>query len=390
MRSALISAAAVVLAGVQTANAQTFSECNPMKNSSCPPNPALGTSKFYDFTKTKSLPADFSALPGTTPEFSETDGLVFSIKTVSNAPTIAFSKYIMHGKIEAYVKAAAGGGIVSSVILLSDTLDEIDWEWVGGDNANVQSNFFGKANTESYDREKHIAVNNPFGSIHKYTIEWTKDKITWSVDDLPALTRVLLKTDPLTEGGLYYPQTPMQVKLGNWVGCPSKQCFDDASCATHGTCGWVGTYYEELSKPPFEMSITNITISDYSCAKEYSYSDNSGMLESIVGADGECDNSQTSTVTDGSTKSTTKSSDVPQTTGDAPPLNLGQGNNTLTSGVAKATDTKSQTGSSTSPPTTSGSLVVDSAASLLKVQGASGLVQVAVMALGLAFGALLL
>lgn len=114
------------------------------------------------------------------------------------------------------------------------------------------------------------------------------------------------------------------------------------------------------------------------------------MLESIVGADGECDNSQTSTVTDGSTKTTSKTSEVPQATGNAPPLNLGQGNNTLTSGIAKPTDTTSQPGSGTTPPTTSGSLVVDSAASLLKVQGASGLVQVAVMALGLAFGALLL
>lgn len=35
--------------------------------------------------------------------------------------------------------AAPGTGVVSSAILESDDLDEIDWEWLGGEPANVQS-----------------------------------------------------------------------------------------------------------------------------------------------------------------------------------------------------------------------------------------------------------
>lgn len=41
------------------------------------------------------------------------------------------------------MKAASGRGIVSSIVLESDDLDEIDWEFIGGDNGKVQSNFYG-------------------------------------------------------------------------------------------------------------------------------------------------------------------------------------------------------------------------------------------------------
>jgi beta-glucanase (GH16 family) len=50
--------------------------------------------------------------------------------------------YIMFGKVEISVKAAPGAGIVSSFVLQSDTLDEIDWEWLGADPDEVQSNYF--------------------------------------------------------------------------------------------------------------------------------------------------------------------------------------------------------------------------------------------------------
>jgi beta-glucanase (GH16 family) len=44
----------------------------------------------------------------------------------------------MFGKVEVAMKAAPGAGIVSSVVLQSDTLDEIDWEWLGADPDEVQ------------------------------------------------------------------------------------------------------------------------------------------------------------------------------------------------------------------------------------------------------------
>jgi hypothetical protein len=46
----------------------------------------------------------------------------------------------MFGKVEFTAKAAPGAGIVSSFVLQSDTLVEIDWEWLGADPNEVQSN----------------------------------------------------------------------------------------------------------------------------------------------------------------------------------------------------------------------------------------------------------
>lgn len=45
-----------------------------------------------------------------------------------------------------FLKAAPGTGIVSSAILQSDDLDELDWEWLGGTDyaSKVQTNYFGK------------------------------------------------------------------------------------------------------------------------------------------------------------------------------------------------------------------------------------------------------
>lgn len=40
------------------------------------------------------------------------------------------------------MKAAPGAGIVSSFVMESDALDEIDWEWIGSDIARAQSKFF--------------------------------------------------------------------------------------------------------------------------------------------------------------------------------------------------------------------------------------------------------
>ena len=67
----------------------------------------------------------------------------------------------MFGHVEFTIKAAPGTGIVSSAVLQSDCLDEIDWEWLGGDDAQVQSNYFGKGITVSYNRGAfHGAQNN--------------------------------------------------------------------------------------------------------------------------------------------------------------------------------------------------------------------------------------
>lgn len=138
------------------------------------------------------------------------DNLAFRVAKKMDAPTIASKFYIMFGKLEVTMKAAPGGGVVSSLVLQSDNLDEIDWEWIGAVPNEAQSNYFGKGNTETYDRGAVHPVASQDG-WHTYAIDWTKDKIDWIIDG--KVVRTLL----YTQNPNYFPQTPCNVRIGSWA-----------------------------------------------------------------------------------------------------------------------------------------------------------------------------
>lgn len=55
------------------------------------------------------------------------NGAEFTINKKGDAPTIQTDFYFFYGKAEVKMKIAPGTGIVSSIVLESDDLDEIDW-----------------------------------------------------------------------------------------------------------------------------------------------------------------------------------------------------------------------------------------------------------------------
>lgn len=59
-------------------------------------------------------------------------GVSFTVAKGGDAPQLSSLFYIMFGRVEITMKAAPGAGIVSSLVLESDDLDEIDIEWLGG------------------------------------------------------------------------------------------------------------------------------------------------------------------------------------------------------------------------------------------------------------------
>ena len=121
---------------------QTYSSCNPLTQSYCPPDPALGRSISVDFTSGSS--DEFTSLGNPT---YDSNGAAFTVSQGGDAPQIVSNWYIMFGKYELTMKAAPGAGIVSSAVLQSDDLDEIDWEWLGAVKDEVQTNYFGKGQT---------------------------------------------------------------------------------------------------------------------------------------------------------------------------------------------------------------------------------------------------
>ena len=67
----------------------------------------------------------FDAVDGTTVDYGD-KGVVFSIKALSNAPTMETDKFIFFGRVDVDVQAAKGKGIVSSIVLESDDLDDYE------------------------------------------------------------------------------------------------------------------------------------------------------------------------------------------------------------------------------------------------------------------------
>lgn len=240
--------------------AQTWSNCNPTLRSDCPPDSALGKTVNIDFTS-----ASDSFTPQGNPTYSK-DGVSFTVSKSGDSPQLTSKWYIMFGKVDFVAKAAPGAGIVSSFVLQSDTLDEIDWEWLGADPAQVQTNYFGKGQTTTYNRGAFHPDAGSQTSFKKYTIEWTPNQIVWSIDGTTVRT-----LEPANANN-QYPQTPMQVKFGAWSG------GDPANAP--GTIQWAQgpTVY---SKGPFTMQVKSLYVQDYSTGNQYIYGDNTGTWRSI-------------------------------------------------------------------------------------------------------------
>lgn len=133
--------AAVACLAVSFAHAQTFTNCNPL-NVTCPGDLALGTSYSQNFTTTVASDKIWNATSGQVAWNS--NGGQFTINAKGDSPTIQSNFYIFFGRVSTIMQAAPGTGIVSSVVMQSDDLDEIDWEFLGGNSTHASLNFFGK------------------------------------------------------------------------------------------------------------------------------------------------------------------------------------------------------------------------------------------------------
>ncbi|AAS54808.1 AGR318Cp [Eremothecium gossypii ATCC 10895] len=228
--------------------------CNPLKEKKCPENIALAASILEEF---KDVPPGFSNYTDTGIVGYGPNGASFTLAKRWDNPAIMSDFYLMYGKVEVTFKAAPGKGIVSSFYLQSDARDEIDLEWLGGDTAQFQTNFFCKGNVTTYTRGAFHNVSRPQEEFHTYTIDWKMDELVFYLDGKP-IRRV--KNDT-SEG---YPQSPMRLYMGVWAG---------GDPTNHpGTVEWAGGQ-TDYSKVPFTAYIKRIIASDYSSGRSYMYSD---------------------------------------------------------------------------------------------------------------------
>ncbi|KAI1645816.1 glycoside hydrolase family 16 protein [Daldinia loculata] len=244
--------------------AQLYTDCNPL-NQTCPPDPALGTMHMFNFNATP--PEHTFNLTAGTVEYNADTGGAFTMRKRGESVTLTSNFYFFFGKTEVFLKAASGTGVISSIVWSSDVLDEVDWEFKGGNATHAFSNYFGKGVPDWKNGGDHPVEGGVLDDYHNYTCVWTKEKLEWWLDG--GLIRTLLPKD--ANNTFYYPQTPMKLSIGIWAGGDPD--------APKGTIEWAGgvTDYSE----PHTMYVKSAFVEDYSSGKEYSYGDRSGSWESI-------------------------------------------------------------------------------------------------------------
>lgn len=246
--------------------AQTFTSCNPLNQTDCPTDTALGTNHTFDFTQS-SAGSTWKTTAGKI--VYGDNGAEFTVDKKGDSPTIQSKFYIFFGEVEVWMKVAKGQGIISTVVLQSDDLDEVDWELTGTNTTHGETNYYGKGNvTDAAARAKWYPVSNPQDEFHNYTTRWTNQSIQWFIDGTQV--RELLYTD--ANGGKSFPQTPMNVRIGIWAG------GDKAN--DNYTIAWAGGE-TDYSKGPYSMYVKSARVTDYSKGKGYKYGDQTGTWQSI-------------------------------------------------------------------------------------------------------------
>lgn len=143
--------------------------------------------------------------------------------------------YMWYGNVKARVKTSRGKGVVTAFILFSDVQDEIDYEWVGNNLEQTQTNFYSLGNP-TYTNGGNSSMTNSYDNFHEYEIDWTPDQINWIIDGDVKRTKKRSDTWNATSQSWDFPQTPSRVQFSLWPAGDPKN--------PPGTVNWAGGYID--------------------------------------------------------------------------------------------------------------------------------------------------
>lgn len=118
--------------------------------------------------------------------FYDDQGLVLSVKQIpdpKNPPgqtklhgtRLSSPFYIQYGTISVKLRMSSGSGIVTSFILMADDKDEIDYEWLGIREDQVQTNYYFNGILDHTRGQVHTLQKNLASEYHVYTITYVLD-----------------------------------------------------------------------------------------------------------------------------------------------------------------------------------------------------------------------
>ena len=176
--------------------------------------------------------------------------------------------YFLFGRVEFVVQAAPGPGIISDMMTLSDDLDELDWEFRGSLDDEVQTGWFGKGVTGLYNHSITPKIPTPMTQFHTYTFDWTPERVIWEDDG--AVVRTLYASDCIGTAN-QYPQTPMKLMMGLW----------DAGDPDHYDPWAAGMTPVPPPEGGYSFYVKSVKIWNNNPAGCYNWTDHSGSWQSI-------------------------------------------------------------------------------------------------------------
>lgn len=213
------------------------------------------------------------------------DSVLLTMAPNTVGTLLSSTHYVWYGKISATMSTSQGAGVVTAFIMMSDVKDEIDFEFVGVDLGNAQSNYYFQGIT-NYGNEVNLSVSDTQANLHTYTIDWTPDQITWSIDGNSMRTVKKSDTYNTTDNTYHYPQTPARVQLSLWpAGLQSNG---------QGTIDWSGGLVDWNSKYMqngyYYARVTDVNVQCYNPPSGYKnggnavyyYTDSKGTQDTVA------------------------------------------------------------------------------------------------------------
>jgi beta-glucanase (GH16 family) len=153
-----------------------------------------------------------------------------------------------YGKIEFRMKAAKGGGILSTYYLWKDqsglstvSWEEVDVEIFGKNNATTwQTNIITGLDELEYSEQVHSEDFSLADDFHTYTLEWTPDYISWSIDDKEVRKTIGAPATDIS--------SPSGIRLNLWVATSEEWAgvWDDSVLPQYQFVNWIKYYkYED-------------------------------------------------------------------------------------------------------------------------------------------------
>jgi hypothetical protein len=88
------------------------------------------------------------------------DGMLLTMAQGTVGTLVTSTRSVWYGKVSATLKTSQGAGVVTAFILMSDTKDEIDYEFVGVDMQHAQTNYYSQGITNCASDLENFGVAN--------------------------------------------------------------------------------------------------------------------------------------------------------------------------------------------------------------------------------------